>query len=573
MGITKGTNEKISRKSLIKSQSTIQIQHSQKNEHKCEFMNTKIFQMSAEKSVIFADVLVLGGGPAGTWAALSAAEQGVRVVLADKGYCGTSGATAPSNTGAWYLPKGGQRDGEIERRLSRSTGLADRRWLQRVIEQAQRGLDKLGDSGYPFPLDDLGNSYRANLRGPDYMGFMRRRAIAAGVRILDHHPALELLASNGAIAGAAGIHPRSGNLWEVRAGAVVLATGGCAFLSHALGCDGNTGDGYLMAAEAGVRLSGMEFSSQYGLSPAHTSVTKGLTFSFASFYLEDGSPLPETGEDRSVRIARQLIDGQKVYALMNRGNSVEHDWLRQGQPNCFLPFDRIGLDPFKERFPVTLRSEGTVRGVGGLEIINEDCATTVPGLYAAGDAASRENIVGAVSGGGSPNASWAIASGTWSGRAAAGFAASLGGKAETRLVHGLGEAGLRPRKQPKKEGLISEVISGVQAETLPLDVNFFRSGVRIALSRQRLDAVWADVRDYLVGEGRNALRAREAAAMTATARWIWASADARKESRGMHRRTDFTTTDDTQTRRLLTFGIDDVAVMAAEKHWQEVEVA
>lgn len=218
-------------------------------------------------------------------------------------------------------------------------------------------------------------------------------------------------------------------------------------------------------------------------------------------------------------------------------------------------------------------SEGTVRGVGGLEIINEDCATTVPGLYAAGDAASRENIVGAVSGGGSPNASWAIASGTWSGRAAARFAASLGDKAETRLVHGLGEAGLRPRKQPKREGLISEVISGVQAETLPLDVNFFRSGVRIALSRQRLDAVWADVRDYLVGEGRNALRAREAAAMTATARWIWASADARKETRGMHRRTDFTTTDDTQTRRLLTFGIDDVAVIAAEKQWQEVEVA
>lgn len=49
------------------------------------------------ENVITTDVLVLGGGPAGTWAALSAAKQGVRVVLADKGYCGTSGATAPSN--------------------------------------------------------------------------------------------------------------------------------------------------------------------------------------------------------------------------------------------------------------------------------------------------------------------------------------------------------------------------------------------------------------------------------------------------------------------------------------------
>ncbi|WP_373418886.1 FAD-dependent oxidoreductase [Rhodococcus opacus] len=40
---------------------------------------------------IDADVLVLGGGPAGTWAALAAARAGARVVLADKGYCGTSG--------------------------------------------------------------------------------------------------------------------------------------------------------------------------------------------------------------------------------------------------------------------------------------------------------------------------------------------------------------------------------------------------------------------------------------------------------------------------------------------------
>jgi len=50
-----------------------------------------------------ADVLVLGGGPAGTWAAVSAAERGARVVLADKGFCGTSGATAAAGTGVWYV--------------------------------------------------------------------------------------------------------------------------------------------------------------------------------------------------------------------------------------------------------------------------------------------------------------------------------------------------------------------------------------------------------------------------------------------------------------------------------------
>jgi succinate dehydrogenase/fumarate reductase flavoprotein subunit len=47
------------------------------------------------------DVLVLGGGPAGTWAAIAAAEAGADVVLADKGYCGTSGATASGGNNLW----------------------------------------------------------------------------------------------------------------------------------------------------------------------------------------------------------------------------------------------------------------------------------------------------------------------------------------------------------------------------------------------------------------------------------------------------------------------------------------
>jgi succinate dehydrogenase/fumarate reductase flavoprotein subunit len=51
-----------------------------------------------------AGVLVIGGGLAGTWAALTAAQHGADVVLVDKGYCGTSGVTATAGVGHWYLP-------------------------------------------------------------------------------------------------------------------------------------------------------------------------------------------------------------------------------------------------------------------------------------------------------------------------------------------------------------------------------------------------------------------------------------------------------------------------------------
>ena len=106
------------------------------------------------------------------------------------------------------------------------------------------------------------------------MHFMRRRALRAGVKIHDHHPALELLSDGEAIVGAAGVDRQSDRPWRVRAGAVVLATGGCAFGERMLGAAALTGDGYLMAAEAGAVLSGMEFSAQYTTAPKPSALNK-----------------------------------------------------------------------------------------------------------------------------------------------------------------------------------------------------------------------------------------------------------------------------------------------------------
>ena len=192
-----------------------------------------------------------------------------------------------------------------------------------------------------------------------------------------------------------------------------------------LGAAALTGDGYLMAAEAGAVLSGMEFSSQYATAPKPSALNKGLPFAWASFYREDGTRLETEGKDRYTVVAEALLEGP-VYAQYDKAGPELQQWLRQGQPNCFLPLDRSFVDPFAERWPVTLRCEGTVRGVGGIRLTGDDCSTGIPGLYAAGDAASRERLTGAISGGGGPNSSWAIASGNWAGRAAAEYGLRAG---------------------------------------------------------------------------------------------------------------------------------------------------
>ncbi|MDX2211939.1 MAG: FAD-binding protein [Oculatellaceae cyanobacterium bins.114] len=507
--------------------------------------------------VIQADILVIGGGPAATWAAWSAAVNGAQVVLVDKGYCGASGAAAPSGNTVWYVPPDrAAREAAIAKRLELGGELCDRQWMSRVLDQTYECIHWLEQWGYPFPLDDQGQIYRRSLQGPEYMRRMRKQIRKVGVDILDHSPALELLVtSDGVVAGATGIQRQLGKRWRVQARSVVIASGGCAFLSKALGCNVLTGDGYLMAAEAGADLSGMEFSNVYGIVPTFASVTKNAFYRWAKFTYEDGTPIEgaNAGKGRPL-IARALLS-QPVYAQLE-ADDVTQAMMRTAQPNFFLPFDRAGINPFTQRFAITLRLEGTVRGTGGIRVIDETCATSIPGLYVAGDAASREVICGGVSGGGSLNVAWAFSSGVWSGKAAALFARSLGSKAATRDLYRVSQT---TQTTPSKVLQPEELIRSVQAEVFPYDRNLFRQEATLTDSLARLHALWREVCQLSISEA-DEIRGREAIALLATARWMYATALQRQESRGMHKRSDYPQTDANQAHRLLSGGLEQVWV-------------
>jgi succinate dehydrogenase/fumarate reductase flavoprotein subunit len=318
-----------------------------------------------------------------------------------------------------------------------------------------------------------------------------------------------------------------------------------------------------MAAESGAVLSGMEFSAQYAFTPKPSALNKGLPFRWASFTREDGTPISTEGRDRFAAVAEAMLQGP-VFAQYDKAEPELRPWLRQGQPNCFLPLDRTGVDPFTERWPVTLRCEGTVRGVGGIRLLDDQCATGVPGLYAAGDAASRERVTGAISGGGGPNSSWAIASGNWAGRAAAMFATRLGAGIADRPVTPLGHAGLRPTGAAREDVDADAILRVVREEMLPLDRNFFRAAATLHQALDRLDDCWADLRQHAQADGVAAVKTREAAALTATSRWAYRSALARAESRGMHRRRDVPHADPGFACSLHVSGLDDVRVTRAD---------
>jgi succinate dehydrogenase/fumarate reductase flavoprotein subunit len=307
----------------------------------------------------------------------------------------------------------------------------------------------------------------------------------------------------------------------------------------------------------------MEFFNAYAISPTFSSVTKTAFYTFATFYSDDGI-LEGAGSERGRSVIARTLLERAVYARLDRAPADIHAHLRKAQPNFFLPFDREGIDPFTHKFPVTLRLEGTVRGTGGLRVIDDSCTTTVAGLFAAGDAATRELICGGFTGGGSHNAAWGISSGTWAGHGAARYATARRGVARRADLRPIGEAGLRPAGTTDRALGAATVTRAVQAEVHPYDRNYFRRDESLRASIERLDGLWHRVRAGLHGSGPRgdrraadaSVRAREAAAMLAHARWLYASALERSETRGMHKRLDFPKLDPGQQQRRLVGGLD-----------------
>jgi L-aspartate oxidase len=310
-----------------------------------------------------------------------------------------------------------------------------------------------------------------------------------------------------------------------------------------------------MAAEAGAELSGMEFTAAYTIAPAHSTMTRSMAYSYATYYGEDGEELDlPFGPDQTIRLARALQRGA-VYCSLHRLPDDIKARLHTISPNVPLVFDRWGIDPYRDRFEVTLHNDGTIRGIGGVRVLDVNGATSVPGLFVAGDNASREKVAGAISGGGNVNSAWALSSGVFAGGTAARVARGTTSRSAEHLVP-LGQAGLRPRRRPRAVD-VAAARDGMRAEMHPFDKNLFRTGAGLAASSQALEELWDEVANH--GQD-GSIALRETAALVATARWSVATAALRKESRGLHRREDHPARDPLLAARLLSGGLDQVWV-------------
>ncbi|MFJ1973027.1 fumarate reductase/succinate dehydrogenase flavoprotein subunit [Streptomyces sp. NPDC087903] len=241
----------------------------------------------ADAEELSCDVLVIGGGTAGTMAALTAAEQGANVLLLEKAHVRHSGALAMGMDGVnnAVVPGRAEPDDYVAEITRANDGIVDQSTVRQTATRGFAMVQRLESYGVKFEKDEHGEyAVRQVHRSGSYVLPMpegkdvkkvlyrqlRRREMRERIRIENRvMPVRVLTAGEGAdrrAVGAAGFNTRTGRFVSVRAGAVILATGACGRLG--LPASGylygtyenptNAGDGYAMAYHAGAELTGIE---------------------------------------------------------------------------------------------------------------------------------------------------------------------------------------------------------------------------------------------------------------------------------------------------------------------------
>jgi succinate dehydrogenase / fumarate reductase, flavoprotein subunit len=393
---------------------------------------------AAAPTHIETDVLVIGAGGAGMYAALEAARAGAAVVLADRSLIGRGGATVMAQmTVAAAL--GEQTPDHWKHHLSDTLaagrGLCDERLAALLCEDGPRRLREMDDWKVGWARED-GHIKQAQAPGHDrprcaYVDFLstgpavsrtlRSQLNAANaVRRIGELMIVDIAVRDGEACGATALHLPTGHAVALAAKAVVIATGGLTGLYRRNSASSNMGgDGYALALRAGAELIDMEFVQFFPIGHLAPRLVGMDPIMWDPFRYKLGGKLlnaemREFEQDYAARDNRS--DGRYVltrdlatYAITReveagRGSPAGGAYLSfQHVPeaeirSAFGPVvDRLaanGIDLAKR--PVEVAPIAHYH-MGGVQV-DETMQARVPGLYACGEAVGGANGANRLSG-------------------------------------------------------------------------------------------------------------------------------------------------------------------------------
>jgi succinate dehydrogenase/fumarate reductase flavoprotein subunit len=551
------------------------------------------------------DVLIIGGGGAGVRAALKASEEGKDVLILSKGViskCGLTPMAYPSIQASFgFEDPRDNADVHYQDIVDGGRGLSDENLARALADESPTRVNELKEMGVKFEEKDgrflqvhhPGQKYPRNMviNSGGYgmiAGLRRKLKKDPEILVMEDCVTTKLFVKDGKVQGAFVLDMRTGSYVLVEAKAVVLATGGYeAMWSKTDAAPDSTGDGLALAYRAGVKLIDLEMILYYPTVVASES-GHGILVQYETLVRDEyvGGLLVNTKGDNLIPSGKPPTRDVLMNLMIDQveaGNGgpnggmfidltkspKDQDYIEGLMSKLFsIPGKNLALQGVDFSKGLVEVAPGVHFTLGGVRI-DENCRTSVDGLFAAGEVSSNLHGANRISGN-------ALAEtqvfGYRVGASSAKYADGISGftsiddaeiqKEINRIESFVGT--------PESDSPHPATIKRDLTKIMDAKVGTRRSATSLEEATKAIDALSERVNDVTVSNGGTLFNyelceALELDNMVELGKLIIKSAITRTETRGHHIRTDYPETDPKWSRHTVTLIDQPIGTMEVTK--------
>lgn len=509
------------------------------------------------ENFVETDVLVIGGGLAGCFAAIKAKEHDADVVLVDKGYVGKTGGSPYAGDTMVFNPEWGHDlDAWMKQVNFLGEYMNNQEWNKIVFKESYARFKDLETFGVkfmeedgevvrlPHPMRDLDLPDRDKFPPivsevvhwlPGWAKAIRTHTKKSGVRLMERVMICELIKQEDKIVGAVGMPVDKDETIVFKTKAVIIAAGGGGFRPPGYPTHELTADGVSLAYRVGATVTGKEFVSPM---TANVEPRPGWTSMYEHFSSGHSAALPGAAENIPFLKPQFNAEGDEVphRGMSWHGYIDVHHEIHAGRG----PVSVNGPGGRKMQTGAP-GAAGSMHGhaTAGIFPSDTDCSVGITGLYAAGDSLGVQFAGATYSGFGFATA-YASVSGARSGIAAAEFALKSDSIAlDEQKVEALEKSIMGPLERKGGFGprWVVEILRGYIA---PYFVMYIKHEDRLEAALMNVEFIRDHIVPKMVANDAHELRlVHETRSMILNAEMKLRASMYRKESRGNHYREDY----------------------------------
>ncbi|MCP5405256.1 MAG: FAD-binding protein [Pseudomonadaceae bacterium] len=527
--------------------------------------------------MIHHDILIIGAGLAGMRAAFEGITAGLDTAVISKIHpLRSHSCAAQGGVNAAINPKDDWHDHAYDT-VKGADYVGDQDSIDLMCSEAPQAVLDMDAMGCPFSREEDGTiaqrpfggqnfprtAYAADRTGHAMLHTLWEQAIKYGTKVYDEYYLLKITTDNGRASGAIVMDIKTGQLHQINARAVCLATGGFGrvFASNTNAMT-NTGDGIAHAMRAGAPAADLEFVQFHptGLKNSGILISEGVRGEGAYLIGKDGKRFMQKYAPNKLELAsRDVVSRSMVTEIMN-GNGddgavfldVRHlgrELILERLPQIRqLSIDFEGVDPIDAPIPVRPTCHYTM---GGIRTDKLGHSIGVKGLFAAGEAACVSvhgaNRLGANS------LLETIVFGKITGKDMVDFVKNREGR-ERAASNGTDLAMVQTqidelKRRPTKGAIKQAAIRKELTDAMQVDCSVFRDEKRLKRALKAVEKAKADYTKLAIDDKDEAfntdlITALELGNLILLAEGVVRAAIERTESRGAHARDDYPERDD-----------------------------